>query len=744
MRNVDLKTGGSGVVWAAGVALLLLVLWSSCGSGGGSRSLSSIIATTSGEQNTSDAPPAPPEDEEVTPPAEQPPAEDSAGDETNSDEPQLPGYLDPEELENAINYTLYEGEEYPPPLEIRDFVYWQVRYNWDKEAAAGDFHLYPELNCGEECVERLELEVTDPWKTFAGRDVVRVAVTAVNVNDLAHINFLLLGEDAKYIPLWAEPGDIFTLEQRALHMNAHDHPIAADGGMWIGICNWEYAEEVEYRPGFCALLNGYEQGWDGSGILAYAYFLKEPWWWEQEVAWTRDTGIEGYRNMAVIPPIALELSDVYIPEMFGGAENQRLARSLEAYYRGGLEDLYLNPYRATAKTASLTEEGDYLWDDLTPEDKAQQYPPAQQTPACALTTQSFAVWPILGDWSADTGSAQYYEVDESWSAQPDPESYYDIELVVDAVDAPEWISSWLVVRYPADYIFDHQEIGTFFGDEEDRIGAALTGIYQHLEAGVARINYDQNGGCDGSGWIETLHFKYNPERGGGGGGGDKFSGGAGGGLGGKSASIYKVYRRFADQFNIYRHEYQFFFGTTKDNYYTEIYRMWYDFREVNGGDYNNDARINIADVTPIARYYNRQLTNPPNYEDPVTYVDGDLSTRVDIGDITPIARNFGFWNCGIYVQLFQMDIYEPGSLKTRSRVPPNVYYTNPNPWVHPMWHVLLGEDASFIGRHYLSMLQNGNWDYAHRYLQNGLQNNKWIVSGDQLGWTFQWVIRNRQ
>jgi len=674
---------------------------------------------------------------------------------TGCDEPaeQEGGYtppgvmIDPLDLGEVTVIKFYDGEEYPPPDDIIDFVYFQKRYNWDKEAVAGDFHLFPELNRGEECIERLELEVTDPWKTFAGRDVVRVEIKAVNAVNLGGISMLLVGEPWKYVPLWVEPGDIFPLEHPHTHVVGYD-TIEADGGMGIGVANSDYMHVVEYRPGFFSGKNGYECGWDGSGTLAYAYFLKENWWREQETVWARYTSIEGYRDMAEIPPVAFVLSDLYTPEMFGGRENRRLQRCFEALDSGRLEELYIRRGSSASKAAARTEEGDYSWDELTPEDKADYYPPAHETPVCALTTESFTLWPINPDWTADSDSAQYYEAAESWSAVPDPDGYYDVQLTIDADDAPEWIGSWLVVRYPAEYEFGYQEIGTFFGDEAERIGTALTGIYEHLEAGVVRVHYEENGGSSGSGWIETLHFRYNPGRGGGGSGGNGPGAGLGGGPGGKSASSCKVVRRFADQFNIYYDpEEQYFSGTTLDNYYTEIYRVWYDFREVNGGDYNNDTRINIGDITPVARFYNQQLAAPPDFEAPVTYVDGDLSNRITVGDFAPIGKNFGFWNRGIYVQLYQNcagDLfYESGSTSRFERIPPHISLTSPDPLVHPMYHVLLGENASYIGRHYLSTLRDGYWDYAHRYLHHGQKYSYWITSSDQLGWTFQWTLINR-
>ncbi|MCD6283240.1 hypothetical protein J7J84_06535 [bacterium] len=728
---------------SAFAVMVLLVLPQACGSGGGSKAPMPRLAEQASSQADSDSPSSPETEGSV---AEEP---DTGSDESTEQEEESapPGYGIVPIDEEVTVIRFYDGEEYPPPDDIIDFVYFQKRYNWDKEASAGEFRLFPELNCGEECIERFELEVTDPWKTFAGRDVVRVEIKAVNVVNLGGISLLLAGEPGKYIPLWVEPGDIFPLEHPHTNIGGHD-TIAADGGMGIGVSNWDYVHEVEYRPGHFSGKNGYECGWDGSGTLAYAYFLKEDWWREQETLWARHTSIEGYRDMAEIPPIAFVLSDVYTPEMFGGRENLRLQRCFEVLDSGGLEELYIRSDSSASKAASRTEEGDYTWDELTPEDKAEHYPPAHETPGCALTTQSFTLWPINGDWTADEDSAQYYEAEESCSPEPDPYGYYDIELEINAVDAPEWIGSWLVVRYPAEYEFDYQEIGTFFGDEVERIGTALTGIYEHLEAGVVRVHYEENGGSSGSGWIETLHFKYNPGLGGEGLGGGGQNSGLDNGMGGKTTSIYKVIRRFADQFDIYDDPYlRYFYGTTLDNYYTQIYKVWYDFREVNGGDYNNDTRINIADITPIARFYNQQLASPPNFEDPVTYVDGDLSNRITVGDITPIAMFYGFWNRGIYVQLYQNCggnmFYESGSTRIFDRVPPNVYLTSANPWVHPMYHVLLGENAEYIGRHYLSTLRNGYWDYAHRYVHHGQKYIYYIVSSDQLGRTFQWTLRNR-
>jgi len=187
-----------GIISALAV-VVLLVLLQACGSGGGDKAPMPRLAEQASSLPDSDEPPA----SEVEEPVPEEP-------DTGCDEPaeQEGGYtppgvmIDPLDLGEVTVIKFYDGEEYPPPDDIIDFVYFQKRYNWDKEAVAGDFHLFPELNRGEECIERLELEVTDPWKTFAGRDVVRVEIKAVNAVNLGGISMLLVGEPWKYVPLW--------------------------------------------------------------------------------------------------------------------------------------------------------------------------------------------------------------------------------------------------------------------------------------------------------------------------------------------------------------------------------------------------------------------------------------------------------------------------------------------------------------------------------------------------------------
>ena len=64
------------------------------------------------------------------------------------------------------------------------------------------------------------------------------------------------------------------------------------------------------------------------------------------------------------------------------------------------------------------------------------------------------------------------------------------------------------------------------------------------------------------------------------------------------------------------------------------------FTEQNLGDYDLNAEVSVADVTPVALRYLDTVTtgNPAN--DPVAVVDGDNNGEVGIGDITPIALNY--------------------------------------------------------------------------------------------------------
>gem|GEM_PF-4119282 len=741
---------GAAIVLCVLVLGILLVAYA-CG-GTSSRRIPSTSPAPSVPSDSAGTP-APPEGTESGDGSESASGESQSESEQPQEQdesPSLQEQLGLPEDEPITEIKLWTGEEYPPPPEIGDVMY-QVRYNDEKMVEKDDFLFLPELNMGEEDVESFDIEVTDPWKTFQGKDIVRVAVKAVNAQDLGTVRFYLFGEPWRYIPLWAEPGDpeVFPLEDYHTFVEAGD-TVAGDGAMGIAVGNYSYLVarpfKFDDKPGGGFYYeSGAGKGFYGSGAVAYAYFLKADYFWDYLNTYTRYTSIEGMRDHANVPAVAFVLSDVYAPEMFGGRDNEGLCFYYELLDNGTLESSFGGIFLEN-KSASTTEEGDYLWEEVTPQEKAQNYPAGQCVPLNAIQTAHFTLWPINADWTADTASLTYYAASESCSAYPDENGYYDATLEISAVDAPEWTGSWVTVNYPAEFIFDYQEIGDFFVEEADRIGAALTGIYEFMEAGVVRVHYDVNGGGSGSGWIETLHFKWLGEGLGGGNAGGN-SGGPGGSVGpsggGKSASIYQVVRRFADQFAIYNHESATFSGTTLDDYFVTIRQKWYDFREENGGDYNNDTYFNIHDITPIARYYGQHLQVPNDFESPVTYVDGNLSNVIDIGDVTPLSWYFGFETWGIYVELYQVlgdRLYEPGSTRTRPRQEPYIYFTSPHPWVHPRWHVQMAENAAYIGRHYLCELTDGYWDYAHRYLNRWSKSGKYVVSNDQQGWSFRWTV----
>jgi len=59
----------------------------------------------------------------------------------------------------------------------------------------------------------------------------------------------------------------------------------------------------------------------------------------------------------------------------------------------------------------------------------------------------------------------------------------------------------------------------------------------------------------------------------------------------------------------------------------------------NAGDYDQNGKVEIADVTQLAIHYGESVDEEENTLAAV--IDGDGSDKVDIGDITPIAMNYG-------------------------------------------------------------------------------------------------------
>ncbi len=73
--------------------------------------------------------------------------------------------------------------------------------------------------------------------------------------------------------------------------------------------------------------------------------------------------------------------------------------------------------------------------------------------------------------------------------------------------------------------------------------------------------------------------------------------------------------------------------TGNPNEYTLI---WH---EKNVGDYNNDGRVDIADVAPLAQNFMKTREQASDQEQ-FDILDGDGNNKIDIGDITPLAQHF--------------------------------------------------------------------------------------------------------
>ncbi len=54
----------------------------------------------------------------------------------------------------------------------------------------------------------------------------------------------------------------------------------------------------------------------------------------------------------------------------------------------------------------------------------------------------------------------------------------------------------------------------------------------------------------------------------------------------------------------------------------------------NTGDYNIDSAVNIMDILPLAKHYNKGA------DDTRRWIDGNADGVIDEGDVEPIAENF--------------------------------------------------------------------------------------------------------
>lgn len=58
----------------------------------------------------------------------------------------------------------------------------------------------------------------------------------------------------------------------------------------------------------------------------------------------------------------------------------------------------------------------------------------------------------------------------------------------------------------------------------------------------------------------------------------------------------------------------------------------------NPGDNNQDGEVGVADISPIAMHYGKQVEN--DWDDPLRNVDGDHNGEINLADITVIAMNY--------------------------------------------------------------------------------------------------------
>ncbi len=72
--------------------------------------------------------------------------------------------------------------------------------------------------------------------------------------------------------------------------------------------------------------------------------------------------------------------------------------------------------------------------------------------------------------------------------------------------------------------------------------------------------------------------------------------------------------------------------------------MWH-YRNL--GDYNQDGSVGVADITPLAIFYNSAAPDPNSLQG---VIDGDNSRDINVADVTPIAMSFSTDCAGYLVQ----------------------------------------------------------------------------------------------
>ncbi|MCD6282334.1 hypothetical protein J7J84_01835 [bacterium] len=323
----------------------------SCGSGGSPHRFFQVVtdnpAATADQQSAQEG--GTQETQLGEAPDESPADEPSSGDTSNEEQDDQFFEIPPESI---------------PPLP-EGVVGYMPEWAMDKAVEKEDFALLPQVGYGEEFVESFDFEITHDWAVYEGKEVVRLEVKAFGCNELPFIHILMAVRPLTWTPLFAEPGDIFPLDNYYSYMSALDH--LGDGYLVMtgNLTNSPVFDEGP-QPG---------SKFTGSGTLVYLYFIDEPNDPDCDDGFT-DIGPMKGRLKSWIPTAALELSEVYTYEMFGGDDNPHI---------GDTSPGTGTSFSRCDKQVSEEPAGWLDWFELTPEEKLQGYPPASGASSLPLT-----------------------------------------------------------------------------------------------------------------------------------------------------------------------------------------------------------------------------------------------------------------------------------------------------------------------------------------------------------------------
>ena len=90
--------------------------------------------------------------------------------------------------------------------------------------------------------------------------------------------------------------------------------------------------------------------------------------------------------------------------------------------------------------------------------------------------------------------------------------------------------------------------------------------------------------------------------------------------------------------------------------------------ERNIGDYNNNSQVEIADITPVGKYFGQQVAGAAVPAE-LVLVDGDENGEINLADLTPIGRNYLHYIQGFTVYYATGASPQPGDF-TSIAVPP--------------------------------------------------------------------------